>query len=294
MEYQIDVRFTDFPVHQKITHGATSMIYSAETSSGNQVIIKRYSERTVRDFPLSFQREVDILMQCQHPSIVRILGYSDIDKFIILEKLSCDLNNLISINNVKLDHTSELIILIGIAAGMKYLHQHQIVFRDLKPSNILIDTTTFYPKLCDFGYSKQQFSIEEAESSHCLGTTIYFSPEVMRDNKDYPARDVYSFSMVIYFLLLKKEPFGELQKLPFFGFIERICDGVRPEIPTNKVPIFFENLMKRCWDANYEIRPTFQDIFDELIEFARNCFEVDQNRLSAYLEKFVFLESTIM
>ena len=109
------------------------------------------------------EREVKILIFAKHPTIIKFYGYSKLDfqdeTNIIMELAkNGSLNDVIS--NAERGNKSEFytntakqIIIVGISRGMKYLHDNQIIHRDLKAGNILLDDN-FYPLITDFGMSK--------------------------------------------------------------------------------------------------------------------------------------------
>lgn len=108
-------------------------------------------------------REIGIMMTINHPTLIKIYGNTDFDDepnvTIIMELAKkgslADLIKKVQLAQAPIEYTNTLrqIILIGIARGMKYLHDRNIIHRDLSTHNVLIGDY-FYPIITDFGMSK--------------------------------------------------------------------------------------------------------------------------------------------
>jgi serine/threonine protein kinase len=107
-------------------------------------------------------REVQSLMRFRHPCIVPLLGYDvQIDSRMLRIAMSyIGPYSLESVLNSPENHhwltlTSKTIIIVGIVIGMCFVHCGGIIHRDLKPANILLDPISHYPKIADFGLSRE-------------------------------------------------------------------------------------------------------------------------------------------
>ena len=97
-----------------------------------------------------------------------------------------------------------------ILLALEYLHSHEIVYRDFKPENILIDIDG-HIKLIDFGLSKQGIGKEGVTFSFC-GSPEYMSPEVMSGISYGRAVDFYGLGAIIYELIIGYPPFYDKSK----------------------------------------------------------------------------------
>jgi serine/threonine protein kinase len=100
-----------------------------------------------------------------------------------------------------------------IVLGLEHLHKNGIIYRDLKPENLLLDASG-HVKMTDFGLSKEGLTNEDRTNTFC-GTPEYLAPEVL-DGKDYnKAVDWWSLGTLIYEMLTGLPPFydEDVQKM---------------------------------------------------------------------------------
>src|SRR5260370_19113127 len=116
----------------------------------------------------------------------------------------------------------------GIVAGLKALHDADIIHRDLKPENIMI-SSTFLPKIMDFGVVKIKREEGETPSDSFLGTIRNAAPEWLRreEAEDDPRTDLYSFGTVLYCLLHGHQLFHHEKQ---FARLAELVDKAKPEI----------------------------------------------------------------
>ena len=164
---------------------------------------------------------------------------------------------------------------------MDFLHQSNIIHRDLKPQNILVASlepgSAVVAKISDFGTVRDFVSVRGSKRltmrrqvdvsnaslhdsmTRGVGTTAYMSPEILKAAKYDKPSDVYSFSMIIYYLCTGLEPYSELKDVPAWQFTKRVAEGARPSIPADcesKGYGALIEIMRRCWNQNPSLRPS--------------------------------------
>jgi hypothetical protein len=133
------------------------------------------------------------------------------------------------------------------AAGLAAAHAHNLIHRDIKPGNILIEAGTEKVKLTDFGLAKAAEDLRLTRSGFVAGTPLYMAPEQARGDEIDPRADLFSLGSVLYEALAGKPPFEG--KTPL-AVLRRVADEAHP--PLRKV--------------NPDVPDWLEDAIDRLLE----------------------------
>lgn len=175
----------------------------------------------------TFRREADILASLTHPAIPRIEKFFDTEDraYLIMEYINgSDLEVLLS-KARELPVSKVIDWAIELCDVLEYLHRHTpnpIVFRDLKPANIMIDSFGKV-RLIDFGIAKV---FVDNKKHTMIGTEGYSAPEQYRGDVT-PQSDIYGLGATLHHILTRKDPRLE----PPFSFNERPIQEYNPNVP---------------------------------------------------------------
>lgn len=155
------------------------------------------------------QREVAVLKSCRHPNIVSFLGILEpepgqIGVKIVLEYLSKgDLGRFLLENREPVSWARRVKLCLDVACGMAYLHSRNIIYRDLKSENLLLDDN-FKCKICDFGFARAHN--KRNRPTTMLGTDEFMAPEVIIQNSGYDEMaDVFSYGMLMMEIIARRD-----------------------------------------------------------------------------------------
>jgi serine/threonine protein kinase len=176
-------------------------------------------------------------------------------------------------------YADQLVALYDIARAMRYLHNHMLLFRDLKPENVAYDIRGDM-RLFDFGLAKELAvkDLVEGDDYHCTGLTgsrRYMAPEVIAC-KDYGLKaDVYSYAIVVWEVVAGQSAYKHHAQTLEDHFEHVVVKGKRPSkraLKGSQLSNTLVQLVQDMWDGDSARRPTFRTICDQLT--------VDYNRLN--------------
>ncbi|XP_042492329.1 serine/threonine-protein kinase STY46-like isoform X2 [Macadamia integrifolia] len=258
--WEIDRRL--LKMGEKIASGSCGDLYRA-VYLGQDVAVKSLrSEHLYGSLVVEFIQEVTILREVQHRNVVRFIGAcTKPPNFCIVTEYmpGGSLYDFLHKHQNVLELPLLLRFAIDVCKGMEYLHQNNIIHRDLKTANLLMDMDKVV-KVADFGVAR--FQNQEGVMTAETGTYRWMAPEVINHQPYDQKADVFSFAIVLWELRTGKVPYDTLTPLQAALGVRQ---GLRPELPDKTHPRLLE-LMKRCWEAVPSNRPSFSAITVELEE----------------------------
>ncbi|KAK2976078.1 hypothetical protein RJ640_003060 [Escallonia rubra] len=211
---EIQTATQDFDNALVIGQGGFGKVYKGRINNGaSTVAIKRLNSLSKQGAP-EFWTEVETLSKFRHCHLVSLIGYCDdshkmvlVYEYMLHGTLDDHLHKHDKCGNAPLSWVQRLMICIGAARGLDYLHtgtslQHRVIHRDVKSSNILLDEN-WAAKVSNFGLSKlgpanQSFSHVNTDVKGTLG---YLDPEYFLTCQLTRKSDVYAFGVVLFEVL---------------------------------------------------------------------------------------------
>ena len=206
-EISYDQNKKGFPF--KLGSGAVGAVYRGRFR-GTTVAIKQIDVQSDarRDV---VRNEVAVMIKLNHPCIVTLLGASigPEDAELVLELMRCTLTKALytKAEGVVLDATTKMRITTDVAGGLAYLHDMNVVHRDLKPDNVLL-CQRLRAKISDFGLAKTRNTSSTTLVVGAGGTVPYMAPELLtQGGQGKKEVDLYSMAVTINELYSGQPPF---------------------------------------------------------------------------------------
>ncbi|KQK15886.1 hypothetical protein BRADI_1g25552v3 [Brachypodium distachyon] len=195
----------DFAEINKLGEGGFGAVYKGILPDGDEIAVKRLSKSSTQGVG-ELKNELALVAKLKHKNLVRLVGVclEQQERLLVYEFVPNRSLDIILFGDTEkreqLDWGKRYKIINGIARGLQYLHedsQLKVVHRDLKASNILLDTN-MNPKISDFGLARL-FERDQTQgvTNRVVGTYGYMAPEyVMRGNYSVKS-DAFSFGVMV-------------------------------------------------------------------------------------------------
>eukprot|EP01096_Ripella_sp_DP13-Kostka_P014240 TRINITY_DN636_c0_g1_i7.p1 TRINITY_DN636_c0_g1~~TRINITY_DN636_c0_g1_i7.p1 ORF type:complete len:1914 (-),score=863.67 TRINITY_DN636_c0_g1_i7:144-5885(-) len=270
------VREGEVTTHEKIPFDSLEIMHEIAPGAGNTKVfevvyegrrcaLKRFDVNDLAFNLKEFRSEMLIASALRHKRIANCLGGSTAPpNLFIVSKLYAKGSLAQIVSNVDVELPLPIIIsmMIDAASGLQFLHSLDIVHRDIKPGNLLVNDK-WRVSLTDFGTTRCIDT--KKRMSVTVGTAMYMAPEIVDQGNYTTAIDVYSLAIVMWEMLERRAPYPE-----HMGAIEVVMackQGQRP-VFTGSHPASLKALIERCWSTEPERRPKADQIVTALQELA--------------------------
>jgi len=277
IEYEVDFKKSQRDNRVKIGHGGFGTVYKAKLRRALVVAVKvvddsAHSKATIEEL----MREIRIMSRLSHRNIIGFyggfyplqphnIGYGEEEAYLVMELAENGslAHQLFRDNGTPIPIAKKIEILSGVADGLCYLHFRNIVHRDIKPDNVLLDRE-LVPKLSDFGLAKVKETSLSSRSPENggVGTPGYQSPETMQSEKTSFSADIWSFGIMMIDCMLDGRMFAGMNATQISTMV---C--VNKKVPLEKMephkshwPKEYVELIHFCLRFDMNRRPTAMDL----------------------------------
>ncbi|XP_042000618.1 LEAF RUST 10 DISEASE-RESISTANCE LOCUS RECEPTOR-LIKE PROTEIN KINASE-like 1.2 isoform X2 [Salvia splendens] len=305
----------NFDPSKELGDGGFGTVYYGKLRDGREVAIKRLYENNYRREE-QFLNEIKILTNLRHPNLVSLYGctsrrsrnlllvYEYIPNGTVAEHLHGE-----RASSVPLTWPMRMSIARETASALAYLHKSDIIHRDVKTNNILLDSN-FSVKVADFGLSRL-FPMDMTHISTApQGTPGYVDPEYHQCYQLTDKSDVYSFGVVLIELIssmpavdisrhkheinLASLAVNKIQKCAFDELIDS-ATGYNSDAEVTRMTTSVAELAFQCLQLDKDMRPSMEEVVAFLhdIQSGRDCDIKGKIPPSPEMDDVVLLKSGI-
>lgn len=265
------ISYEDLILGDKIGSGGFADVHTAIWKGGKVAVKKLRVQRVHQKRKKQFEEEIQLLAKLNHPNIVQFYGacVEAPNMAIVMElMLEGSLYDCIHLSNYPFDRHAENQIICDALSALAYVHDQDIVHRDIKSKNILLFNKMTRCKLTDFGLALRDQTESEASRHHGFAGTIMYSPKEELEGEDLSfgqlkAADVYSLAITTVELLTCSIPYDGLRENQIR---RKIIDGVLPNMDNIDEPR--KALLKTALSMDASRRPSANQFLKKFYQIA--------------------------
>ncbi|XP_024544374.1 probable serine/threonine-protein kinase SIS8 isoform X2 [Selaginella moellendorffii] len=257
------INFTELRIGIRIGIGSFGEVFRA-TWRGTEVAVKVMLEQDLtRENTEDFFNEISLLSRLRHPNVILFMGACTSPPHLSMVTEYMHMGSLYRLIHMsgqgkKLSWRRRLKMLRDICRGMMCVQRMNIIHRDLKSANCLVDKH-WCVKICDFGLSRLTTGTPIQETT-AAGTPEWMAPELLRNEPVSYKCDIFSLGVIMWELCTLKKPWDGVQPLQVVHEVS--VKRSRLEIPQG----LLGKLIADCWQENPQERPSYDEILTRLHE----------------------------
>lgn len=261
-----------YEIQEQLGEGGMSSVYRAfDHNLRRTVAVKMIHPHLATDpeFLRRFEVEARAVAQLQHANIMQVYDFAREGEiyYMVLEYIPGDTLQAIlkrlNEEGKRLSHAEIFKLLIPLCDAVDYAHEHEMIHRDIKPGNIMLDAKA-RPVLTDFGLARMLAASQHTRTGSVLGTALYMAPEQVRGEHVERSADIYALGIILFELLTGHPPYqGQNISDIMWMHVEEPIPSIlaeRPELPSEIEDIIRRALAKDIEDRYLSAQALKQDL----------------------------------
>lgn len=247
-----------YKIKSELGRSGMATVYRAFDPISNREVAIKMLPRQMLDNLVTrarFKREIRLIASLEHPAIVPVYdvgGEDNHQPFFVMRYMSGgSLSEMIKKGKFSLRDAA--LVIERIASALDHAHSQGVIHRDIKPDNVLFDTSN-NPYISDFGVAKITESLVSSTNQEAIGTPAYISPEqALGEDVDHRA-DIYGLGAMLYEMLSGERPFSKDTVISLA--LQHVNDPVpnilrlRPDLP-GEVDVIIKKAMAKNRENRY-------------------------------------------
>jgi len=288
-QIQVKEKYKPIPMGQisygdQLGTGAFGVVYKCTFQATKCAIKKLHAkDESSEALAKALMDEFHVMSQLRHPNVLLTLGIAEDavegTKGIVMELMEASLADVLSSASFEQYATwagSFFSIASDVANGMAYIHFNNMLHRDLKPGNVLLDAQ-WVAKVADFGTVFDSSGSAISESGDIQGTPPYMAPEIVKRHVYDKPVDVWAFGCMLAHMGTKRPPYSWLTHIETpKQLLDVVASGeyspLELLLESTTTSDSIKDLAKSCCQPGPIVRPTFEQISQKVSEAVNVAF----------------------
>ncbi|KAG6837148.1 hypothetical protein H0H93_014053 [Arthromyces matolae] len=241
--------------------GGFARVYEVKEASGARLACKVVSKASLKTKKAKTKAKIKIHRSLEHPNIVRFHDCHEDDNHVYLSLELCPSGSLMELlrRRRRFSEPESRYYMVQLVGACHYMHTHQVIHRDLKLGNLLLDANMNL-KVGDFGLAALIENPGERKKTIC-GTPNYIAPEVLFDTANGHSFEVdtWSIGVILYTLIIGRPPFQTSEVKEIY---KRIRNNEYDFPPERTISSHAQTLIQQILTPNPQERPTLHEIIE--------------------------------
>ncbi|RDX86986.1 Proline-rich receptor-like protein kinase PERK8, partial [Mucuna pruriens] len=200
---ELEAATEGFSIKYSLSEGEYGPAFRGQLEDNQEIVIKQHAFTSLQEQKV-FMTEFQVLINARHENVIMLLGSCiRLSQLLIVYEQACNgsLDRFLSRESGRsLSWGERVKVAVGVARGLKYLHESNIIHGGIKPSNILLNHE-FKPLVGDFVFGKERCELKNRCKHKSMRNCGYTAPECQESGKLTTKADVYSFGVVLVELI---------------------------------------------------------------------------------------------